>query len=54
MPHKNNTLLYISGGSSEPEGPAKVFDVSIHDYIALSTVALTELMKNTYGTLICV
>ena len=54
MPHKNNTLSYISGGSSKPEGPPKVFDASIHDYIALSTVVLRELMKNTYGTLICV
>ena len=54
MPHKNNTLLYIFGGFTEPEGPAKVFYFSIHDYIALYTVALTELMKNTYGTLICV
>ena len=35
-------------------GPAKVFYVSIHDYTALSTVALTKLMKNTFATLICV
>ena len=54
MPHKNNTLLYISGGFTEPEGPAKVFNISIHNYTALSTVALTKLMKNTFATLICV
>ena len=54
MPHKNNTPLYISGGFTEPEGPAKVFDISIYNYTALSTVALTKLMKNTFGTLICV
>ena len=54
MPYKNNTLLYISGGFTEPECPATVLNISIHNYTALSTVALTKLMKNTFATLICV